>query len=121
MKVKVDSLIGPALNWAVVKCEEPVGGYKSWVQEDVDKGIIPAGHHYSTDWLWGGPIIERERITIEAYGDYPNWVASLTYEEKEFDGVARAEVRGTTPLIAAMRAYVASKMGDEIEVPEELQ
>jgi hypothetical protein len=27
---------------------------------------------------------------------------------------------GPTPLIAAMRCYVASKLGDEVEVPEEL-
>jgi hypothetical protein len=30
-------------------------------------------------------------------------------------------VVGPTPLIAAMRCYVASKMGDEIELPEELK
>ena len=28
---------------------------------------------------------------------------------------------GPTPLIAAMRCYVASKLGDEVEVPVELQ
>ena len=28
---------------------------------------------------------------------------------------------GPTPLIAAMRRYVASKLGDEVDVPEELQ
>jgi hypothetical protein len=27
---------------------------------------------------------------------------------------------GTTPLIAAMRCYVASKLGDEVEIPVEL-
>lgn len=27
---------------------------------------------------------------------------------------------GTTPLIAAMRCYVASKLGDVVDVPEEL-
>lgn len=27
---------------------------------------------------------------------------------------------GPTPLIAAMRGHVASKLGDEVEVPEEL-
>jgi hypothetical protein len=27
---------------------------------------------------------------------------------------------GPTPLIAAMRCYVASKLGDEVELPEEL-
>jgi hypothetical protein len=28
---------------------------------------------------------------------------------------------GPTPLIAAMRCYVASKLGDEIDIPEELK
>jgi hypothetical protein len=28
--------------------------------------------------------------------------------------------RGDTPLIAAMRCYVASKLGEEIDIPEEL-
>ncbi len=27
---------------------------------------------------------------------------------------------GPTPLIAAMRCYVASKLGDEVDIPEEL-
>lgn len=27
---------------------------------------------------------------------------------------------GPTPLIAAMRCFVASKLGDEVEIPEEL-
>ena len=27
---------------------------------------------------------------------------------------------GPTPLVAAMRAYVASKLGDEIDVPDDL-
>ena len=114
MKVNVDSLIGTALDWAVATADNPN-------KEQYVLDIVCFGFRPSTDWSDGGPIIERERITIETYGDYPNWVASLTYEEKEFDGIARAEVRGPTPLIAAMRAYVASKMGDEIEVPEELQ
>jgi len=28
--------------------------------------------------------------------------------------------KGPTPLIAAMRCYVASKLGDEVEIPQEL-
>ena len=28
---------------------------------------------------------------------------------------------GPTPLIAAMRSYVACKLGDEVEIPEELK
>ena len=29
-------------------------------------------------------------------------------------------VEGDTPLMAAMRCYVASKLGDDVEIPEEL-
>jgi hypothetical protein len=33
----------------------------------------------------------------------------------------RHQGHGPTPLIAAMRCYVQSKLGDEVEAPEELQ
>jgi hypothetical protein len=65
----------------------------------------------STDWAQGGPIIERERITIEWEGDPDSWCACI---------MADQEVYGPTALIAAMRCYVASKMGDTIDIPEEL-
>jgi len=61
-------------------------------------------------WAQGGPIIEREEIAILL--EYPkSWWAT--------DGDARSS--GDTPLIAAMRCYVASKLGDEVEIPEELK
>ena len=42
--------------------------------------------------------------------------------ENEGDGSEQwGEESGSTPLIAAMRCYVASKLGDEVEVPEELE
>jgi len=66
---------------------------------------------YSTDWAQGGPIIEREKITVEYTGDPDTWCACI---------MADQEVYGPTPLIAAMRCYVASKLGDEVEIPEEL-
>jgi hypothetical protein len=65
----------------------------------------------STDWAQGGPIIERERIGIEPFGGAQGgWLArhpELSVYLKEY---------GTTPLIAAMRAYVASELGEEIEL-----
>jgi hypothetical protein len=109
--MKTSELTGAALDWAVAKCEEPCGGYKAWVQADLEKGIVPAGSRYSTDWLSGGPIIERERITIEWEGDPDSWCACITADQ---------EVYGSTALIAAMRCYVASKLGDEIEIPKEM-
>lgn len=66
--------------------------------------------HYSSSWKRGGPIIERERITVQPWPD--DWAAL-------FYGPCRAIIaiaRGRTPLIAAMRAYVAAKLGDEVEL-----
>jgi hypothetical protein len=64
-------------------------------------------HEFSptTNWLDGGPIIEREAIGIMPISD-AEWLA------EEFITCARG--RGPTPLIAAMRAYVASKFGEEL-------
>ena len=110
--MKTNELTGAALDWAVAKCEEPVGGYKAWVHADFIKGIVPAGCRYSTDWLVGGPIIEREMIATSRGGSYAEnfWMASR--------GFSNERIYGPTPLIAAMRCYVASKLGDEVGVPE---
>jgi hypothetical protein len=73
---------------------------------------------YSTNWEQGGPIIEREGITITHYGN--DWEDA--WSARKGDGHWKGkETYGPTPLIAAMRCYVASKLGDEIDVPEELQ
>ena len=71
----------------------------------------------STDWAHGGPIIEREGINLVHQGDAHDWDASLwDYAEQDW----HLHTEGPTSLIAAMRCYVASKLGDEVEVPEEL-
>ena len=70
---------------------------------------------YSTDWSKGGPIIERERISVIDVDGYDFWKADKL--NKEAIPVINY---GPTPLIAAMRVYVASKLGDEVEIPEEL-
>lgn len=67
----------------------------------------------STDWRIGGPIIEREqiRLSVEDSGEW--WAERrLTKQGQQayttsFDRAVIA--RGPTPLIAAMRAFVASK------------
>ena len=100
MKVKTSELQGSALDWAVAKAERRTIDYF--------RGIYKP----STDWAQGGPIIEREKIAmVYRAGEY--WL-SYTFDGAKFEGT------GPTPLIAAMRCYLASKLGDEIEVPEEL-
>ncbi len=65
----------------------------------------------SSAWAHGGPIIERERITVQTW---PGHWAALWYGPGSAVG---AIAKGSTPLIAAMRAYVAAKLGDEVELP----
>jgi hypothetical protein len=102
--MKTSELTGAALDWAVAKCEGVING------DDLDVGfILERGYIPSTDWAQGGAIIERECISLfNCYGD-SEWSANT-------EGY---EYHATTPLEAAMRCYVASKLGDEVEVPDE--
>jgi hypothetical protein len=77
-------------------------------------------HDESTDWAQGGPIIERERIGFKYTGTAMEFVAWVNGELSTMH-----DQYGPTPLIAAMRCYVASKFGDDlvlfkVEVPDEL-
>lgn len=115
MKIKTNELNGAALDWAAAKSNGH--GYGVWD----DPWFTP-----TTNWTQGGQIIEREKISIEymaGAGDAGAdvWVANMTYPDKKFGGVAFSEEQGSTPLIAAMRCFVASKLGDEVEVSEELK
>lgn len=135
--MKTSELIGDALDWAVAKCEQAAGenireGYGSSLLV-VDANDFGAPASFSTDWAQGGPIIERERIgTLFDSGSAchkPCWFAtpddqstSCSYEGEFFDPTFMVTesvgVYGPTPLVAAMRCYVASKLGDEVEVPK---
>ena len=82
----------------------------------------PLEYSPSTDWAQGGPIIERERMggwycdaVIESDGTVDRDKCYYA-EDKDGDHVQT----GPTPLITYMRCYVASKLGDEIELPKEL-
>lgn len=123
MKLKTQDLTGPALDWAVAKA----GGAKN-IAVFLDGHSRLGMYNYSTNWAQGGPIIERERIGIWDSADesHQGEFAAATREWMSMD-VESAEFlnspmpyHGPTPLIAAMRCYVASKLGDEVEIPEEL-
>lgn len=108
--MKTNELTGAALDWAVAKCE---GEFTlAWFWDDC------SGAEYmpSSNWQMGGAIIEREMITVECFYEESTWHAWTPAPEQPRD----AHGYGETPLEAAMRCYVASKLGDEIEVPEEL-
>ena len=115
MKIKTAKLIGPALDWAVAQCEGKIYGYKHQLVDDC-RDVIP--YTPSTDWSQGGPIIdemmEGEFFFMENDGNDNCHVAYSTTAHDNFHGY------GTIPLIAACRCFVASRLGDEVDVPEEL-
>ena len=119
MKIKTSELTGAALDWAVAKCE---GQFERSPHTGNGENFLRLrrGNHRktgvlfsSTDWSQGGPIIERERIPTEWSPLWGGWAARDLRN-------AALSFTGPTLLIAAMRCYVASKLGDEVEVPEEL-
>jgi hypothetical protein len=120
MKVKTSELTGHALDWAVC---EAAGMLKAYTQFRSGKnflkvwGVAANTHlHPSTDWAQGGPIIERENIGLVC--QQPESIQRCAYRQ-----TAEGEVfyhYGPTPLTAAMRCYVASELGDEVDVPDEL-
>ena len=114
--MKTSELTGAALDWAVAKCEQTAGknireGYGGSLLV-VDANDFGAPAAYSTNWSQGGPIIERWEIDTTKAG-VRTWRARTVSSGRPYEGI------GPTPLIAAMRCYVASKLGDEVEVPDE--
>lgn len=74
---------------------------------------LPEPDCYSpfANWAMFGPIIEREKISLASPSPINSeWTALLWLNKTKQDG--------PTPLIAAMRCFVASKLGDEVEIPE---
>ena len=111
--MKTSELTGAQLDWAVAQCE----GKRPSLFIFQQTGKLAPEHNYSTNWAQGGPIIEREHInTCSGY----QWEASKDFDAIGGDSDTAVEY-GPTTLIAAMRCYVASNLGDEIEIPEELK
>ena len=110
--MKTSELTGAALDWAVAKCEGTVWDASKFLEYRNLYKYDNATLWYSSHWAQGGPIIERERIGVHpASLPCSDWVADTQIIRE------RTHQYGPTPLIAAMRCYVASKLGDEVEVP----
>ena len=103
MKIKTNEASRVVIDWMATKCEG--------IQDSEFVRTHMDAWPYSTDWSQGGPIIEREKIGV--------WWDGVWHAK--YDGCRPDQVQDAhTPLIAAMRCYVASKLGDEVEIPNEL-
>jgi hypothetical protein len=98
--INVSEATNTQLNWLVAKCEGVL-----------DEDIYPR-YSYTTspEAMW--PIIDRERISIR-YWDNVDLIHAYMPAADEWE-------EGATGLIAAARAYIVFKLGEVVEVPEEL-
>ena len=121
MKIKTSELTGAALDWAVAKAlgiRTYIGRYEHTLTGPciLDADLVDMqtdGEQelkHSRSWAQGGPIIERELISVSSQTNGHSWAAKGAHNYSY----------GPTPLIAAMRCFVASKLGDKVDVPEEL-
>ena len=134
MKIKTSELIGAALDWAVAisKCipaEElyiqkwgsrlPPSIYRRNRDEDGNlDGTYTSGPDllFSRKWEAGGTLIDsmvREGLRLTGYKSLPTDPTSCQAQ------IGNIVTGGPTPLIAAMRCF-CSKLGDVVDIPEEL-
>ena len=114
MLVTVSELTGIALDWAVAKCEgqallDPNNNEWEYCWNLLGDN---SGDYYSpsTNWEQGGPLIDSAGIAV-SFG--PQWTAVHNRRLGHC-------YYGPTPLIAICRCYVASKLGDTVDIPDEL-
>ena len=129
MRYRVCKLEGGLLDAAVAKAE----GWHRQVWESAADfewrgapespecmlGPIEAGPEYSpsTDWAHGGPLVERERI-YAIPRPCGGWVACrLEGHPPDSAEDLSTHCSGATLLVAAMRAHVQNKLGDEVDLP----
>jgi hypothetical protein len=129
--IQTHNLHGIALDWAVAHCEnlpikkDPMGFLKDapnspqagfWIWGDnpkskIEMKLIGDGYNPSLHWKHAGEIIQRKRISLDApTAAYPYWSASIN------DGECKQDA--DSPLEAAMKSYVESVLGEEIQIPK---
>jgi hypothetical protein len=125
MKFKTSELLGWRLDQAVAKANgygyDAAKGRRVILDLATNQSIILNSRltHYSpsTNWLYGGAIIEREKIGLSFYsvGSDGAWMSDYEHDARP-DGCQLSNATAPTPLISAMRAFVMGKIGDEVDL-----
>ena len=120
MKIKTADLTGPALDWAVAQCESVEVEY---INDGITRCLLRVSpftsmYRPSVDWAIGGPLIEREWLDITSWPNESD--EEQRWQCHQYDAPKPYQALGPTPLVAAMRCLVASRLGDEVDVPDEL-
>jgi hypothetical protein len=136
MKINTNELEGFRLNWMVAICEGKAfklhhdallagnvmeGWWISGFYPDPNKWIQVTDcedrFQYTTSWRLTGPLIERESICLQKDVHGQQWHACIQGIACGHDQYWR---RGRTAIEAALRCYVGSKFGNEVELPDAL-
>jgi hypothetical protein len=122
MKIKTSELQGKALDWTVAQCEGvPVNIFSAPHLLAIYHQKFGGGPYKpSESWEQAGPIIDREHIDLSHQQEHGYVTASIFVDRGKGEVDMPGHQDGPTALIAAMRAYVQSKLGDEVEVPGRL-
>jgi len=129
MKVKTNTLTGLALDYAVALAEGANPAMVAGLGRPcaaMDHGHGFEVRQYSTNGPDGDYIIDREKISAVWDDRHNIWRARLPSRVRMRVAGADRQVRcrvhtdGPTRRIAAMRAWVMFKLGDEVEIPDEL-
>lgn len=117
--MKTSELTGPALDYMVhVALGHSMHSCAYWLEKYADEQRRDMCEAYSTSWSYGGPIIEREWLDVTPWPNESDesvrWQCTQHYLREPVTTL------GPTPLIAAMRCFCVSKLGETVEVPEEL-
>jgi hypothetical protein len=125
MLVKTSELIDGALDWAFAQAAEHRVKWSApheMLLHDTSGFAMYAPHR---DWSLVGPIIDRVGIRIAPTITRSAWMAQIRHTESHplvahpvLAGWTNAN--GPTPLIAAMRCYCRAKLGDTVDIPDEL-
>lgn len=138
MKLKVSEASGLALRYMVALATGRLG---ATIRDEREPGTaiedigVTDGHLFvyagkrdyvpfepDINWSQGGPLIEQYDISIRRHMSSEEFVATtnkLTAHPVKRVIFTWNKMTGPTTLIAAMRCLVASKLGDEVEVPDE--
>lgn len=149
MNIKTFELAGAALDWAVAKAVCGGGPLRIFENDHrvgflvTDAGNLKRGGfdgrvraytifnsgegdwRPSTDWAQGGPLIAQFDIGLlppcvspcydtDGAGRFTPWAASFSTDPDLGDGYGR------TPLVAACRAIVRRRLGETVNIPDEL-
>lgn len=130
-QISTEVLKDKALNFAVAKALGLKGYHNCHLNGNLMRGYWFSGlssdpncwtHidqlNYTSNWGRVGPIVDREDISIidKRFLGHPErkWMAY------QYGGLMHESQFGPTHMVAAMRCYVFSKLGDFVEIPEEL-